>query len=259
MTSVMERTTSRHAVRVLSGYSGGVILGAVVWQVVGSIAPHEVFASLSDTLARLWQIILDGTLGTALWTSFQTYLVGMAFALIIGAFGGLLLARRQLLRIALEPYIIALYATPMVGIIPFLLALLGFGFWPKVVVIVLFAFFPVLLNTQRGAQSISPELLDVARLYRTRERDIWRHVIIPYTLPFLMTGVRQSLARGLVGMIAADFFLSSDGLGGLLITASERFDTAEVLAITLVITAIGLALMAIGRALENYFARWRVG
>ncbi|MCU1583262.1 MAG: binding-protein-dependent transport system inner rane component, partial [Microbacteriaceae bacterium] len=112
MTSVMERTTSRHAVRVLSGYSGGVILGAVVWQVVGSIAPHEVFASLSDTLARLWQIILDGTLGTALWTSFQTYLVGMAFALVIGAFGGLLLARRQLLRIALEPYIIALYATP---------------------------------------------------------------------------------------------------------------------------------------------------
>jgi ABC-type nitrate/sulfonate/bicarbonate transport system permease component len=97
----------------------------------------------------------------------------------------------------------------------------------------------------------------VARVYRTRELGVWQHVIIPYTLPFLMTGVRQSLARGLVGMIAADFFLSADGLGSLLITASERFDTAAMLAITLVITAIGLALIGIGRFLESRFARWR--
>jgi NitT/TauT family transport system permease protein len=122
-----------------------------------------------------------------------------------------------------------------------------------------FAFFPVLLNTQRGAQSISAELLDVARCYRSSEWDLWRHVIIPYTLPFTMTGVRQSLARGLVGMIAADYFLSSDGLGSLLITSSERFDTAEMLAVTLTITVIGLILMAIGRLVESYFARWRVG
>src|SRR6202000_430361 len=99
----------------------------------------------------------------------------------------------------------------------------------------------------------------VARVYRTKELGIWRHVIIPYTLPFLMTGVRQSLARGLVGMIASDFFLSADGLGSLLITSSERFDTAEMLAVTLTITGICLSLMAIGRLAESYFARWRVG
>jgi NitT/TauT family transport system permease protein len=246
-------------VRVMSGYVGGVLLGAVVWQVIGMNSSSEVFVSLTATLRRLGELISDGTLGAALATSFESYAVGMVLALVVGAFLGLLLARRPLLRTAFEPWVIALYATPMVGLIPFLLALLGFGFWPKVVVIIVFAFFPVLLNTQRGAQSIDPELLDVARCYRTRERDVWRHVIIPFTLPFLMTGVRQSLARGLVGMIAGDFFLSSDGLGSLLITASERFDTAEMLAITLTITIIGLALMAIGRAAERYFARWRVG
>jgi NitT/TauT family transport system permease protein len=256
--TVTGRASPAHRARVVSGYALGILLGAAFWQIAGSLLPSEVFVPLTNTLVRLWQIIADGSLGGALWTSFQTYLVGMFFALLVGAFGGILLARRRLLRTAFEPYVIAIYATPMVGIIPFLLALLGFGFWPKVVVIFLFAFFPVLLNTQRGAQSISAELTDVARVYRTRERDMWRHVIIPYTLPFLMTGVRQSLARGLVGMIASDFFLSSNGLGGLLITASERFDTAGMLAITLVITAIGLALMRIGRALEDYFARWQV-
>lgn len=253
------QVVTRHRLRVWSGYVIGVVLGAVGWQVVGLNMSSQTFVPLTDTLSRAGQLFADGTLPAALWTSFQSYLAGMAIALVLGAFIGLLLARRRLLRTALEPYVIALYATPMVGLIPFLLALLGFGFWSKVVVIVVFAFFPVLLNTQRGAQSISPELLDVARCYRSGEWDVWRHVIVPYTLPFLMTGVRQSLARGLVGMIAADFFLSSDGLGSLLITASERFDTAEMLAVTLTITVIGLLLMAIGRLVESYFARWRVG
>jgi ABC-type nitrate/sulfonate/bicarbonate transport system permease component len=251
------RQPRRIRVRALAGYAIGLVLGAVVWQVVGYSTPPQVFVPLTTTLQRLGQLISSGELGSALWTSFQSYLVGLAFALVVGAFAGILLARRRLLRVAFEPYIIGLYATPMVGIIPFLLALMGYSFWPKVVVIFLFAFFPVLLNTQRGAQSIPPELLDVARIYRAKELGVWRDVILPYTLPFLMTGVRQSLARGLVGMIASDFFLSADGLGSLLITASERFDTAGMLAITLVITAIGLALIGIGRFLESRFARWR--
>lgn len=253
-----QREPRRIPYRAIAGYLGGLVLGAVVWQIVGSHTAPQVFVPLTTTLHRLGELIRSGELGTALWTSFKSYLVGMAFALIVGSFVGILLARRRLLRLAFEPYVMALYATPMVGIIPFLLALLGFGFWPKVVVIFLFAFFPVLLNTQRGAQSISPELLDVARVYRTNEVGVWRHVIIPYTLPFLMTGVRQSLARGLVGMIASDFFLSADGLGGMLITASQRFDTAAMLAVTLVITVIGLVLIGIGRLLESRFARWKV-
>ncbi|HEX5401659.1 MAG TPA: ABC transporter permease subunit [Pseudonocardiaceae bacterium] len=253
------QVVKKKRLRAWSGYAVGLLLGIVVWQVVGLHMSSETFVPLTTTLHRLGQLVADGTLPGALWTSFRSYLVGMAFALVLGAFLGLLLARRRLLRTAFEPYVVALYATPMVGVIPFLLALLGFGFWSKVVVIVVFAFFPVLLNTQRGAQSIDQELLDVARCYRSGEWDVWRHVIIPYTLPYLMTGVRQSLARGLVGMIAADYFLSSDGLGSLLITASERFDTAEMLAVTLTITVIGLILMAIGRLAESYFARWRVG
>lgn len=254
-----ERPGRRLPLRAAAGYLGGLVLGAAVWQIVGSSTSPQVFVPLTTTLHRLGQLISSGELGRAMWTSFQSYLVGMAFALVIGAFVGILLARRRLLRLAFEPYVVGLYATPMVGLIPFLLALMGFAFWPKVVVIFVFAFFPVLLNTQRGAQSIAPELLDVARVYRTKEVGVWVHVILPYTLPFMMTGVRQALARGLVGMIASDFFLSADGLGSMLITASERFDTAAMLAVTLVITVIGLVLIGIGRALESRFARWRVG
>lgn len=244
--------------RAALAYAVSVLAGAGVWQLLGAHSGSEVFASLTATLARLGQLISDGSLPAALGASFSVYGAGVALAIVTGGLGGLLLARRTLLRLALEPYLIALYAAPMVALIPFLLALMGFGFWPKVIVVWLFAYFPVQFNTQRGAQSIAPELIDVARSFRTRERDIWWHVAIPYTLPFLMTGVRQALARGLVGMIAAEFFLSAGGLGSLLIIASERFDTAGMLAITLVITLAGVALMGLGRLVESRFARWRV-
>ena len=243
--------------RAALGYGAGLAGGVVLWQVLGAHTSSLVFVSLSATLARLGQMISDGSLPSALAASFAAYGAGVALAIVAGAAAGLLLARRDLLRQAFEPYLIALYAAPMVALIPFLLSLLGYGFWPKVIVVFLFAYFPVQFATQRGAQSISPELVDVARSFRTSERGIWRHVVIPYTLPYLMTGVRQALARGLVGMIAAEFFLSAGGLGSLLITQSEQFDTAGMLATTLVITFIGVALMAIGRLVEARFARLR--
>lgn len=256
--SIWKRLVTLHSIRVGAGYLLGIVIGIVAWQVVGWHSQQQIFVTLTATLHRLGELISDGTLGTAMANSFTTFGVGVLIALITGALGGLVLARFELIRIAFEPYIMALYAAPMVALIPFLLAFLGFSFWPKSIVVALFAFFPVLLNTQRGAQSIAPELLDVARLYRSSEKNIWIHVIAPYTLPFFMTGVRQALARGLVGMIAADIFLSANGLGGLLISASQFFDTAEVLATILVITVSGIALMAIGTLIERHFARWRV-
>ncbi len=244
--------------RAVLGYAAGLVAGAVAWQVIGLESANFVFVPLTTTLSSLGQLISDGSLPGALASSFSVYAVGEVMAVVSGAAVGLLFARRVILRRAFEPYLVALYATPMVALIPFLLALIGFGFWSKVIVVWLFAFFPVEFSTQRGAQSIAPELLDVARAFRTSERGIWRHVVVPYTLPYLMTGVRQALARGLVGMIAAEFFLSAGGLGSLLLTQSEQFDTGAVLATTLVITVAGVALMAVGRLVERRFARWRV-
>lgn len=244
--------------RAAAGYAAGLIGGAVAWQIIGWHSASYVFVPLTATLDRLGQMISDGSLPRALAASFSVYGVGIVLAIVTGAFGGLAFARRAILKQALEPYLIALYAVPMVALIPFLLALIGYGFWPKVIVVWLFAVFPVHFSTQRGAESIPPELIDVARSFRTSERATWWHVVIPYTLPYLMTGVRQALARGLVGMIAAEFFLSAAGLGSLLITQSEQFDTAGMLATTLVITLIGVGLMAIGRFAEARFARWRV-
>jgi NitT/TauT family transport system permease protein len=126
-----------------------------------------------------------------------------------------------------------------------------------VLVVFLFAVFPMLYNTVEGARSIKPEMIEVAHSFRSTEWALWRDVMVPYTLPYTMTGVRQAIGRALVGMIAAEFFLSSTGLGQLIMTASQNFDTAGVFASVLVIALIGVGLMRLGLAIERHFARWR--
>jgi NitT/TauT family transport system permease protein len=199
----------------------------------------------------------SGVLARQALSSFQLYLTGLALAIVVGAPTGLLLARARVLRVALENYIMMLYATPMVALIPFILSMMGYGFAPKVLVVFLFAVFPILYNTIEGARSIRQELIEVAHAFRSSEWQLWRDVMIPYTLPFTMTGIRQAIARGLVGMVAAEFFLSPSGLGQMIMMGSQNFDTPGLLAAILLIVVLGVCLMDLGRYIERRFAPWR--
>jgi ABC-type nitrate/sulfonate/bicarbonate transport system permease component len=237
----------------------GLAFGAGVWELVGRHTQAASFAPFSETVSALWGMVRSGELPRALESSLKLFGAGLGFALVIGFFLGLLLARIRVLRIGLEPYILMLYATPMVALIPFVLSLFGFEFRAKVIVVTLFGLWPILINTLEGARSVSIDLLEVARSYRSTEPKLWRHVIIPYTLPYTMTGVRQAIARSLIGMLASEYLLSASGLGNLILTYTQRFDTAHVLAAVLTITLLATSLMAIGRAIENHFARWKAG
>ena len=233
------------------------LAGIALWEVAGRSTSRAFMVPFSETLVRLWQLIARGEFIAQLLDSAELFLTGFALALIVGAPLGLLLARVRVLRVGVEPYIMILYATPMVALIPFILSMMGFGFAPKVLVVFLFSVFPVLYNTVEGARSIKPELIEVAKSYRSTEWSLWREVMLPYTLPYMMTGVRQAIGRALVGMIAAEFFLSSTGLGQLIMGASQDFDTAGVFASILVIGLIGVGLTRLGLNIEQHFARWR--
>ena len=233
------------------------IAGMALWEIVGRHTSAAFLVPLSTTLVRLWSMVASGQLVSQFLNSAALFVTGFALALVLGAPLGLLLARVRSLRIAVEPYVMILYATPMVALIPFILSMMGFGFVPKVLVVFLFAIFPILYNTVEGARSIKPELIEVARSFRSSEWALWRDVMVPYTLPFTMTGVRQAIGRGLVGMVAAEFFLSSTGLGQIIMTASQNFDTAGVFASILIIGLIGVGLMRVGLYIEARFARWR--
>jgi ABC-type nitrate/sulfonate/bicarbonate transport system permease component len=232
-------------------------LGIAIWQVGAYFTKPVFLPTFTRTAGRLYEMTVTGVLGDALTSSMLVYFTGLSAAIVVGLAIGLLLARVRLLRIALENYIMLLYATPMVALIPFILSMMGFGFSAKAVVVFLFAVFSVLYNTIEGARSLKPEMLEVARSFRSNEWEIWRDVLIPYTLPFAMTGVRQAIGRALVGLVAGEFFLSGTGIGLLIVRSGQDFDVPGLYGAIIVITVLGVVLMGIGRTLENRFAAWR--
>lgn len=235
----------------------GLAAGAALWEIAGRETGATFMAPLSETLLRLAELARAGELRRALASSLALFGAGFALSVAIGVPFGLLLARVRLLRVALEGYIAFLNATPMAALIPFILSMMGFGFAPKVLVVFLFAVFPILYNTVEGARSIRPELIEVARSFRSTERALWRDVLLPFVLPFALTGIRQAIGRALVGMIAAEFFLSASGIGMMLQGAAQSFDTATVFAAILLVTLLGVALMELGGAIERRYAAWR--
>ena len=249
---MLNTTIRRHAPFWLS-----IAAGIAIWEIAGRSTSQAFMVPFSTTIVQLWELVQSGVFIRQFLDSAELFMTGFVLALAVGMPLGMLLARVRVLRIGVEPYIMILYATPMVALIPFILSMMGFGFAPKVLVVFLFAVFPVIYNTVEGARSIKPELIEVAQSFRSTEWALWRDVRVPYTLPDAMTGVRQAIGRALVGMIAAEFFLSSTGLGQLIMTASQNFDTAGVFASVLVIALIGVALMRAGLVIEQHFARWR--
>ena len=232
-------------------------LGAALWELVASRTNPAFLARFTSTAARVAEYAVSGVLASALMSSLALFFTGLAAAIAAGVAIGLLLARVRILRVALESYIMVLYATPMVALIPFILSMMGFGFAPKALVVFLFAVFPILYNTIEGARSLKPEMLEVAQSFRSSEWAIWRDVLVPYTLPFALTGIRQAIGRALVGMVAAEFFLSGSGIGLIIIRSGQDFDIPGLYGGIIVVTVLGVVLISLGRMLEDRFAAWR--
>ncbi len=242
----------------------GLVGGALIWEIVGWNFNPAIMVPLiggpghEGAAPRLYEYIFnDEEFRDAFVDSVKLFATGFVIGVLAAVPLGILMARLALMRIALETYILILYVTPMVALIPFILSIMGFDFWPKVLVVGLFTFFPVLYNTLEGARSVKPELLEVARSFRTSEAAIWLDILIPYTLPFALTGIRQATGRALVGMVAAEFFLATGGLGEQIIVASRNFDMAGVLATIIVITTFGVVMMRGAQALERRYSAWR--
>lgn len=235
----------------------GLAAGAAIWELVGRRMSAAVLSPFSTTVARIFEMARSGELRAGLLGSLALFCAGFGLATATALPMGLLLARSRALRVAFADYITLANATPLVALIPFILSIAGLDFPAKVLVVFLFSFFPILFNTVEGARSIRPELIEVARSFRSGEWAIWRDIMVPGALPYAMTGVRQAIGRALVGMVAAEFFLSASGLGQLIMNSARDFDTAALFGTVLVISVLGAVLTGLGRRLENRFTPWR--
>ena len=145
----VQYTLRRHAPFWLS-----IVAGIALWEIAGRTTSAGLHGAVLGDLVRLWQLIAERRIHPrSSSNSAELFLTGFVLALVVGVPLGMLLARVRVLRVGIEPYLMILYATPMVALIPFILSMMGFGFAPKVLVVFLFAVFPgALQHGRRRAQ-----------------------------------------------------------------------------------------------------------
>jgi ABC-type nitrate/sulfonate/bicarbonate transport system permease component len=244
----------------LSGRSirmSSIALLLVLWEIMGLHLPPLFLSPFHATVVELWRLTADGTLVKATISSMQVLFAGLALSVLIGLVIGLILGRYRTLRVIFEPYINTLYATPMIAFLPLVTAWLGLFYAPKVVVVVLMAVFPILKNTLAGVANVSKELLEPAESMSASELQIFRKVIIPASLPFVLAGLRLSIGKGIVGVVVAEFLTAQTGLGGLVTQYAGDFQTAKMFAPVIIIVTIGVLLTGAMKWLQGWLTPWK--
>jgi NitT/TauT family transport system permease protein len=166
------------------------------------------------------------------------------------------MARIRKLDWALDLPINALYATPMVALVPILVLWFGIYLKAKIIVVFLFAVFPILINTYQGVRECDKGLLEVARSYRSSEWWTWRDVLLPFALPYITAGIRLAIGRGLVGMVIAEFYTTISGLGFMITRYANVFEMDKTFVPVIVLMFLGVSLTSMLKWLERRIAPW---
>lgn len=245
---------TRHP-NLIRGISVAVVL--LAWELYGR-SLNPIFLSYPTEVARaFWELLTSGELVKATLQSLQGLAVGLGIAVAGGIGVGVLMGSYRAVHLALDPFITALYNTPSVALIPLIQLWFGLGFTAKVVIVLLSAIFPIVINTYAGVTNTSRSAVDVVRAYGGSDRQVTMKVVLPSAVPFVMVGVRLAVGRAVIGIVVAEFFTAISGLGGLIILFSNSFATAKLFVPVLTLVALGLSLTSLAKWGEQRLASWK--
>ncbi len=207
-------------------------------------------------------VVLSETIDSRhlLWEHTQTTLIeillGYVIALIIGIVTALTIAISRVAERTVYPVIVASQAIPIIALAPILLIWFGFGLTPKIIVVVLLCYFPIAVNMADGLRATSPDAINLVRSLGANRWQIMRHVRIPTSLPYLVSGARVAAAFSVIGAIVGEWAGSSSGLGYLMTRAASQFLTARLFASVLICAVVGITLFAIVGVLGRLLVPW---
>lgn len=227
------------------------------WELYGRSVNPILFTYPTAVTEAFVELLGSGELFQYLGQSLQVLVASLILSVAAGIPLGVLIARFTTVEVATDLYINALYATPMVAVVPLIVLWVGFGIPAKIVIVFLFMIFPILINTQQGVKSVDRGLLEVARSFCSTERQLWGDVVLPSAMPFIAAGLRLAIGRGLVGMVIAEFYTSIAGLGYMIVRYANAFETAKLFVPIVVLMAMGVLLVQGARAVELRIAPWQ--
>jgi ABC-type nitrate/sulfonate/bicarbonate transport system permease component len=246
----------RRRVRAVVSVVGGFLLWEILARTV--LTNRLIIVPFSTVLSTAWALSHTGELWKHLYVSLTEFFLGFSLAAVAGVFLGFLTGTSRRAREYLEPLVSALYATPLVALIPFYILIFGIQLVSKVALVFTITVFPIIINTQAGILSVERSLLEVASSFRASRRQIFFKVQVPAAIPFIIGGLRLGVGRALTGVVVAEFFFATAGLGFMISVASQNFDTARVLLGVFIFSVTGVVAVGLLQRIERRMAPWRL-
>jgi NitT/TauT family transport system permease protein len=190
------------------------------------------------------------------WSGLE-FIIGLALSLAIGIPLGLAAGWYRRFSYAVEPFLAALNATPQVAFLPLLVLWLGTGLASRVLIIVLLAVLPIALSALGAVRTADARLIRVARSFSANDWRLFRSIILPGAVPFLLAGVRLAIGRAMIGIVVGEIYGSAAGIGMMINQAGSRFETDKVFVGVLTIAAAGVGLVELIRVIERRVDVWR--
>jgi NitT/TauT family transport system permease protein len=190
------------------------------------------------------------------WSSLG-YGLGLALAIAIGIPLGLAAGWYRRFSYAIDPFLSALNATPQVAFLPLIVVWVGTGLGARVLIIVLLAVLPIAINARAAVRTTDPRLIRVAASFGAGDFRLFRTIILPSAVPFLLAALRLAIGRGMIGVVVGEIYGSAAGIGAMISQAGSRFQTDKVFVGVLTIVAAGMILIEIVQRIERRVEAWR--
>ena len=252
------RPVSRRA-RVILGVVGVVVL-LLLWQgasssgvinpLIGS-SPIRVVKSFRD-------LVSNGLLWPAVLSTARLFAVGFGISIALGVVLGVFIGWYRRLDALLDPVLSVAYALPRLALIPLVVAWFGPNLTAQVVIVILMAFFPIMINVASGLSTVDEDHVRLARSFLATNRDVLFSIALPSAVPAIITGLRQGLNLALAGVVVAEYFVGATGVGGLIFTSGIALDTSEAFVGAFIFGFAALALTLLLQVVERRLGRWRV-
>ncbi len=232
---------------------------ALLWELTGRflVKSPVLFVPFSSVIARAVELWREGELQANILVSSVEFTGGFILAVVVGIAFGVLMASSRFAKYFFEPWVSMLYATPVLALGPLFILWLGIGVASKIAIVFLTAVFPILINTTIGLTTTDRTLIEVARAFGARQQQIFTKIRLPSATPFVIAGLRLGVARALVGVVVAELFGARAGLGFMILTSTQSFDTAAVYVGVLVLAVAGIASVEFLKWVEKRLVPWR--
>lgn len=248
----------------------------IIWEILGrtnAIGPSIIFPTFGEMFRAFrigWiggsgfdtpdNLLADFVIAKNFWETLKIYSVSMVLSIAVGIPIGLIMGGSKWVDALASPYVWTLSSIPRIAIWPILVLFLGIGDNIKYAIIILTAIFPVIINTWAGVKTTERSLVNAARVFGANRAQIYKKVVLPYTLPFVVSGIQLSLSRGLIGVVLAEFLTGASTLGGvgwLIFRSAATFNAPLTYASLFSLAIFALVLVQGTRSMESKIAPWR--